>query len=196
MRSPGDVHVDVLVSLILHGASWVWLLWNYEIHYCQDMQLEAQSVNGVKSQAKSNSARYELKSISSPSFPMTIVPVAAALLALLTLEWENVYHTNLWKGGLGLEEDLPCSCSSCSSQVLSRVFQELVLLLSLVKKSFQTWLIPQMQQSESHLKQRAHYSLLPPKQQQELWHRPQFWSRSEKNTVILKLTSWPHSCMV
>ena len=189
MRSPGDVHVGVLVSLILHGASWVGLLWNYEIHYCQDMQLEAQSVNGVKSQAKSNSARYELKSISSPSFPMTIVPVAAALLALLTLEWEKVYHTNLWKGGLGLEEDLPCSCSSCSSQVLSSLSGTGPPPLP-CKKSFQTWLIPQMQQSESHLKQRAHYSLLPPK------HRPQFWSRSEKNNVILKLTSWPHSCLV
>ena len=196
MRSPGDVHVDVLVSLILHGASWVGLLWNYEIHYCQDMQLEAQSVNGVKSQAKSNSARYELKSISSPSFPMTIVPVAAALLALLTLEWEKVYHTISLERGIGFGRRptlfLFLLFFTSYEQSLSGTGPPPLPC----KKSFQTWLIPQMQQSESHLKQRAHYSLLPPKQQQELWHRPQFWSRSEKNTVILKLTSWPHSCMV
>ena len=27
ISSPGDVHVDIFSSFILHGAGWVWLLW-------------------------------------------------------------------------------------------------------------------------------------------------------------------------
>ena len=75
---PWDVHVNILASFVLHGASWVLLLWKNEIQYCQDLQFSAVVRGKITGPGRLHSENLSPPSLAS----MTMVSTTAALLPL------------------------------------------------------------------------------------------------------------------